>query len=632
MPDERQQPDAPAIPAETIRPHLAEILKSPAFAGSERLRKFLRFLVDQTLQGHADQLKEYTVGVEVFERSPDYDPRIDPTVRVHAGKLRDKLREYYLTDGRDAPVRIEVGKGSYVPSFRLQTAPAPEKEVPNRGTRRKWIFAAALLVVAVTVALASRFLWRVPPAAPAVASSPQRRSLVVLPFLNLSGEAREEYFSDGLTEELTNTLASVEGLQVVARTSAFYFKGKSSDVRQIGKTLNVAAVLEGSVRKSDGKLRITAQFVNAADGYHLWSHTYETDEKDIFAVQEEIAQAIAGALKIQLKPGQERIVFRRPTENLEAYKRYLTGRFYWNKHNPGDLRTAIEYYQQAIAADPKFAAAWAGLANTYFYYFIYADDAASVGKARAAAEKALAIDPASAEALSVLGVIKGSYDFNWPEAERLFRRALEANPNDAEAHHQYGMVYLSPFGRLEEALAEEERALELDPVSFNINEALADVYYFLRQYDKAIAQFEKVIQLDPNFAEAYLYLGYTYAERSLFAEAISTLDRQPMQLWAAGNLGARGYVYARWGKPEETYKLLEEWKSASKPMTETMRVNNAAWLYLSLKDYDRMFEWLDKGVQGRYRWIIFLKVRPAFDPIHSDPRYHALLRKMRIPE
>jgi TolB-like protein/cytochrome c-type biogenesis protein CcmH/NrfG len=632
MPDVRQQPDASAIPAGTIQSHLETVLQSPVLAGSERLRKFLRFLVEKTLKGEADQLKEYTVGVEVFERGPDYDPRIDPTVRVSAGKLRDRLREYYLTDGRDALLRIDLPKGTYVPAFRLQAVPALENRpvARDRGTQRKWIFAAVLLLAVVSVAVASHLLWRAPPAVPAVASSLQPRSLAVLPFSNLSPEAKEEYFSDGLTEELTNVLARVGGLRVVARTSAFQFKGKGSDVRQIGKTLNVGAVLEGSIQKSGSKLHVTAQLVGTTDGYHLWSGSYDRDAKDVFAVEEEIAQAITIALKIQLRPGQERIPFKPATENLEAYRLYLTGRFYWNKGYPEALRTAVEYYKQATSADPKFAAAWAGMANAYTYYSIYGYDLPSRGQARAAAEKALAIDPASTEALSALARVKAQYDWDWPEAERLFRRTQELNANDATAHQFYANTYLMPLGRLNEAQAELRRALELDPLSPLVNSALATNYYFMRQYDKAIEVQKKTIELDPGFAMGYLYLGYYYAENSMFPEATTVLERQPKQLWEGPNLGVQAYAYGKWGKPEEAYKLLEKWK-ASKP-GEPSREVTAVYFYLGAKDYDQMFEWLEKAVEHRWYWATYLKVRPIFDPVRSDPRYHALLRKMRIPE
>jgi TolB-like protein/Flp pilus assembly protein TadD len=630
----RQQPDASAIPAESILSHLETVLQSPVLASSERLRKFLRFLVEKTLKGEGDQLKEYTVGVEVFERGPDYDPRIDPTVRVSAGKLRDRLREYYLTDGQDAPVRIDLPKGTYVPAFRRRTVTALENRpvAGDRGAWRKWIFAAALLLAAVSVAVASHLLWRTAPALPLVASLPQPRSLAVLPFSNLSPEAQEDYFSDGLTEELTNVLAQVEGLRVVARTSAFQFKGKGGDVRQIGKALNAGTVLEGSARKAGSKLHVTAQLVDTADGYHLWSHTYDRDVKDIFAIQEEIAQAIASALMIELRPGQERIPFKRPTENLEAYNLYLNGRYQWNKLDPESLRTAIDYYKRATAADPKFAAAWADLANAYTYSFTIAGDSQSIGKARAAAEKALAIDPTSGAALSALARIKGSYDFDWPEAERLFKRALELNPDDATAHHFYGIIHLAPLGRLEEARAEIQRSVELDPLSLQFLQGMGANYYFMRQYDKAIEYYNQSVQLDPNFAMGHLYLGYAYVEKGMYAEAISALAKQPTYLWDGPNLGARGYVYAQWGKPEETLKLLERWKSPSASMTENARVGSAVLFYLGLKDYDRVFEWLNKAVENRWYWVIYLKVRPLYEPIRSDPRYHALLHQMRIPE
>jgi len=617
VPNEPQQRDAPAIPAETVQSHLEAVLKSPVFAGSERLRRFLRFLVEQTLKGEGDQLKEYTVGTEVFGRGPDYDPRIDSTVRVHAGKLRDKLREYYLTDGRDASLRIELVKGGYVPAFRLLTAPAPEKAAPARDRRswKKWSVAGALALVAAAIALGAIFKWRGP-------RPVQTRSLVVLPFLNLSGDATEEYFSDGLTEEITNALARLEGLHVVARTSAFYFKGKSSDVRQIGQTLKVGTVLEGSVRRSGSKLRVVAQLVNAADGYHLWSDTYEREMKDVFAIQDEIAQSIARALKVRLSPGQRR------TPHPQAYEAYLKGRYFWNKRTEEGMQKASEYFQQAIHIDPNYAAAYAGLADSYQNVNVAAAPLDRLVKAKAAATKALELDDTLAEAHTSLARLKLHVDWDWPGAEREFKRALELNPNYATAHQWYS-IYFSSLERHEEARFEAQRARQLDPLSLAANQSVGFASYAAGRYDQALEEFRKALELDPSFLLTQRFLGYTYVRKRMYPEAIAEFQR-------ARELGDNymcifglGLAEAASGNRSKALQRISELHELSqRTYVSPLPI---AVIYAALGEKDQAFEWLEKAYQERSAFMVLIKVHGFFDNLRSDPRYKDFLRHVGLP-
>ena len=578
MAEQRQQSDASAIPAETIQSHLETVLQSPVFARSERLREFLRFLVEKTLNGEADQLKEYTVGVEVFKRGPDYDPRIDPTVRVHAGKLRDRLREYYLTYGRDAPVRIEVGKGSYVPAFRAEAASKPPKTVPTR-------------------------------------------SLAVLPFVNLSGDLKEEYFTDGLTEELTNMLARVEGLQVVARTSAFYFKGKSPDVRQIGQTLNVGTVLEGSVRKAGGKLHVIAQLVSTTDGYHLWSRAYDREAEDIFAMQEEIAQAIAGELKVQLRPGQQRIP--RP----EAYEAYLKGRYFWNKRTEAGMKKANEYFQQAIHIDPNYAPAYAGLADSYSGANMPVTPRDLV-KAKAAATKALELDDTLAEARTSLAFVKLHTDWDWPGAEREFKRALELNSNYATAHHWYSQ-YFSSLERHEESRFEAQRARELDPLSLAANHGVGFASYAAGRYDQALEEFRKALELDPSFLLTQRFLGYTYVRKRMYPEALAAFQRARELGDNYQSIFGLGLADAASGNRSKALQRMSELHELSKhTYVSPLPI---AVIYAVLGEKDQAFEWLEKAYQERSALMVYLKVHGWFDNLRSDPRYEDLLRRVGFP-
>ena len=427
-----------------------KILASNAFAGAERPGRFLRFVVEQALAGN--QLKETQLGVEVFGRSPSYDPRLDGVVRVEAVKLRSRLKEYYETEGADDPVRIDLPKGGYLPSFEALPS-QPDETVAAPQGRVWWTdwrvivppLALALIVVGYLLARRSR---------PRPAS-PDSSSIAVLPFVNLSSDKENEYFSDGLTDDLIDALTKVQGLRVVARGSAFQFKGKNPDIRTVGRQLNVATVLEGSVQRSGGRLRITAQLSSVADGYHVWSETYDRRLADIFAVQDEISRAIVAALEVRVAGHPGGRLVQSSTQDLEAYNLYLQGRFHLNKWRPESARKGIEYFAQAIAKDPGYAPAYTGMADCYTWLgvFGWSEARQAMPQARQAANRALQLDETLAAAHVSLGYVKALYDWDWPGAEREFKRALELSPGDADVHFAYSITYLTPFlGRLDEAL------------------------------------------------------------------------------------------------------------------------------------------------------------------------------------
>src|SRR5260370_14969243 len=327
---------------EPIQVELKKILASRILAGSGQLRPFLRFTVEQTLRGHGDQIKEYTLGVEACAGGESSDQQTDNIVRAKAGKLRSKLEAYYSTEGCDDPLLIEYPKGSYVPVFRGRELPAPEP--PARFVlRRKMLWAATAAAAMVAVAA----YWIIVKQRPKPAAGSAVPSIAVLPFVDMSAGKDQEYFCDGITEELINTLAKVEGLRVVARTSAFEFKGKGQDIRKIGGQLNVGAVLEGSVRKAGDKLRVTAQLNNVADGYHLWSETYDREMKDVFAIQEEISQAIVNILRVKLAANRP-VLVKRYSDDLEVYNLYLKGRHDLNTTRTERLKVAIEEFERAL--------------------------------------------------------------------------------------------------------------------------------------------------------------------------------------------------------------------------------------------------------------------------------------------
>lgn len=450
---------APAFSAEEIRQQLEKIVASEIFAHSGRMSRFLRFVVEAALQGRAGEIKEYSIGVEVFDRPPSYDPRSEPVVRVEARRLRSKLEAYYQGEGRNDPILIELPKGSYVPLFHQR------ETAPPRFTHRK---AAAIAVAAVV--LAGVVYWSARRAQRKGARTAAISSVAVLPFTDMSPQKDQEYFCDGLTEELIQELARVDGLRVAARTSAFQFKGKGVDIRRAGEQLKADAVVEGSVRKEGNKVRITAQLVSVADGYHLWSATYDREFADLFGIQEEISRSIATALRRELAG---RSLTTRYSRDPQAYDLYLYGRFYWRKTSPEAVAKARRYFEQAIEKDPRFALAYAGLADSYASSVLLeerepAGRMENLAKAKMAARKALEIDPALPEAHVPLAVASCRL-WEWREAEREFRRAIELDPNYATAHNLYANTYLAPRGELADAFRELKQALELEPLDLATN-------------------------------------------------------------------------------------------------------------------------------------------------------------------
>jgi serine/threonine-protein kinase len=358
-------------------------------------------------------------------------------------------------------------------------------------------------------------------------SPPAEKSIAVLPFENMSADRENEYFSDGLSEDLMNALAKIPDFRVAARTSAFSFKGEQVDARAIGRKLNVLTVLEGSVRKAGDRMRITAQLINAEDGYHLWSEQYDRVNTDVFAVQDEITSAIVNALKIELLAGDANAVKKKHTVNVEAYHLYLQGRYHWNRSNTDAFRKAIEHFTLAIDKDPDYALAYAGLADAYLGLGDAGHSAIppreAFSNARGDVERALELDEALAEAHSSLGHVS-MHEFAWSDAERAFTRALELSPNYATAHHFYAF-FLAATGRSQEATAALERALELDPVSLGIATDLGVLRYFARQFDQAIAQYRKVLDMDPGFTRAYVTLGSAYVQLGKHDEAIEVIQK-----------------------------------------------------------------------------------------------------------
>ncbi len=436
-------------------------------------------------------------------------------------------------------------------------------------------------------------------------------SIAVLPFVDMSPQKDQGYFCDGVAEELLNVLAKVKGLRVAARTSSFSFKGKDMDITTIGEKLNVEAVLEGSVRKAGDKVRITAQLVKAANGFHLWSDTYDRRLDDIFVIQEEIARAVVDALKIELLGEPQARLVRHTTESMEAYDLYLLGRHYYNKGLEPDLRKAVNHFEWALELDSNYALACAGLADAYTTlgaFNIFAPEF-TWPNARAMAEKAIALDEGLAEAHTSLAMVKTFYEYNWPEAEREFKRALEINPNSVDARLWYAN-FLSAMLRHDEAIAKIERALELDPHSSYVKLLRSYILYASGQKNEAIRIAKDEIDSDPDQAHPYWYwnLANMYASQGMYEQALASL-RTEMDLKGgdvSDETGFIGYLYGRLGRKTEALRQLEaldELEAKGRYVSPMHR----AWVYIGIDDRDQAFAWLEKGYERRATWIIWLK-------------------------
>jgi len=618
---------AAEISAESIRAALEKILASPGFANAERISRFLRYTVEETLNGQTDKLKESLLGIDVFGRKPSYDPRVDAVVRTEAVKLRARLRDYYESEGREDQVVIDLPKGGYIPAFRHREKPSPEAPPPviaEPPRRHEWKPAAAtVLVVAILAASVYLISKRTRSAG---ASSPQLASIAVLPFADLSPDRDQEYFCDGMTEEIIDALAKVNGFRVVARTSSFAFKGKQQDIREIGKKLNVATVLEGSVRKDGNRLRVTAQLNSVADGYHLWSETYERELKDVFTVQDEISRAIVSTLQLKLANAGRQP--RPPSANVEAYDLYLQGRYHWSRWRSEGAERAIEYFQRAIQKDPNYAAAYSGLADSYAWmgFFGALPPNEAMPKARQAALKALALDDTLAAAHTSLGYVKSLYEFDWPGAEREFQRALQLNTGDSDAHFGYGITYLAPTGHLDEAVHEMQTAHDLDPLSPITNTYLGLAYHLVGNRALSAAQLRKALELDPGFVEARLELANLSLDDRDFETFNSELDLAK-ELAPESRIDLmRALGYALQGKKTEALELVHKWKRP--PGGVFVRSTAIANVYAALGDKAQMYIWLEKAYADRDGMLAYMNPQGVYRPYRSEPRFIALKRKL----
>ena len=455
--------------------------------------------------------------------------------------------------------------------------------------------------------------------------------LAVLPFDNLSADPEQEYFSDGMTEEMISQLGSLhpQRLGVIARTSAMKYKGTDKGIDEIGRELSVDYILEGSVRREAERVRITAQLIQVSDQTQVWTESYERELAGVFVIQNEVAGRIARSLEMELLPAQRSALVRTPTTSSEAHVAYLKGRYYWDKRTGEGIKKSLDYFQEAIARDPDYALAHSGMADAYrtgvAYGYLPSDE--NLSRARAAALRAVELDDTLAEAhVSLSGNFLEKLD--WLGEEREYKRAIELNPNYATAHRWYS-IHLAARGRHEQALVEAKKALELDPVSLPINVSVGVRFYYLRRYDQAIEQFNKTIELDPNYFHTYFWLGQVYGQNKMYDEAIAAHQKAFALSNRPYEVAGLGFAYGAAGRRDEALNILEELEQLSKQ--KYVFPMSFAFVYIGLGEREQALDWLEKSFEENPGRLASISVDPWFDPLRSDPRFHSLPPPHELP-
>lgn len=466
-----------------------------------------------------------------------------------------------------------------------------------------------------------------------ISVAPRNKSLIVLPLENLSGDKDQDYFADGMTDDLIANLAKIRSLRVISRSTAMAYKGTRKPLSEIAKELNVDAVVEGTVLRVGDRIRITAELVQVSTDQHLWADTYESQMEDVLTLQNRVSSAIVNEIRINLTPEDQERLAKTPAVAPEAYENYLKGRYYWNKRSDENLTKAIGYFEQATHQDPQYALAYAGLSDCYAIIsaeiFGTMPAAEAAPKAKAAALRSLELDPTMAEAETSLATVKFNYEWDWAGAAQGFQEAIQHNPNYATAYQRYSL-YLSAMGRSEDSFEQINKARELDPLSISINFSLGWRLYMARQYDRAIQQLRNTLEMDPSYELPHLVLGMSYAQKGDFKDAIPEI-RQAVELSHGTPLmvSALANAYARSGNKAEAEKSLAELAKAS--AEEYVSPYYFAVAYAGLGQNETALDWLEKAYSDRSNGLVFLKVEPALDALRREPRFLALQRKMNFP-
>ena len=567
---------------------------------------------------------------EVLGDSSD-SPRFIETVPRRGYRFIAHVDESPWSASSSTPQQSESQKLAIPTTEDPAIAPALSPSSIQQGVKRH----RTLIVVGVVaiVLFAVAVTWRYLTTQTGTSNVRQSTSVVVLPLENLSGDQEQDYFADGMTDDLIANLAKIRSLRVISRSTAMAYKHTHKPLSEIARELHVDAVVEGTVLRAGDRVRITAELVQVSTDRHLWAETYESQMGDVLALQNRVSSAIVNEIRVNLSPQDRARLARTPAVAPEAYENYLKGRFYWNRRTDENLHRAIGYFENATKQDTQYALAYAGLSDCYavigaaIFGTMPAGEAAP--KARQAAQRALEIDPTLAEAETSLATVKFNYDWDWAGAEQGYQHAIQLNPNYATAYQRYSLL-LTAMGRFPESFSQINKARELDPLSFSINFSLGWRLYLARQYDRAIVQLRNTLEMDPSYELPHLILGQAYEEKGAFDLALPEL-RKAVEL-SHGTplmLSALAHADARAGQRTEAQQLLTQLEAASKQ--QYVSPYYLAIVYVGLGEKEKALSSLETALTDRSNGLIFMAVEPELDPIRSDPRFIALQRKLSLP-
>jgi TolB-like protein len=588
--------DAIQIPPEAVREELDRVLAHPGFSRNERMSRFLRFIVERHLEGRDQELKESVIATEVFGRKPDYDPKQDSIVRSEAARLRSRSVAYYACEGGVDPIIIELPKGGYIPAVR--SCKALSTAAPRQWSRQRAVWVAAS-VLSFGVLATGALWWFGHHSVPL--------TIAVLPLGNLGHDPANDYFADGLTDELIRKLSLIDGLETRSRTSSFEFKEKPRNIREVGRELDVGYVLEGSVLRAGEQVRINVQLVRVRDDFPVWSGGYDRELSDVLAIQDDISRGVVNGLRLKLGRGR-----RRYETSVEAYDQYLRARSIVGLHN------RVAPYLEAVAKDPAFAPAYAGLAFSYAYRsgFPDLDRPEELSKMKMAAEKAIELDPLLAEAHAALGVALAR-DAQWEESEKGFRRALDSDPNSADSRREFAMDLLVPLGRVQEAIQQLRAAEKADPLSRDIQISFGYALLSAGKYDEAAVHCQKAANAQ--------CLGRARLGQGKIKEAIEILGEEVNRGIPVGDptRGYLGYAYAQSGDRRAAEQIAQ---------AQEQFAFHQALVFAGLGDKERVFQALTRMTELGPARVGRALTMPEFTLVRGDPRVKTLRRQVRLPE
>jgi TolB-like protein len=626
-----------------IREALERIVAT-ALQGSPQLARFLTFVVGEALAGRGEQLKEHTIAVGAFGQAPTFDPATDARVRVAARQLRFKLAEYYGGAGAHDAIVIELPKGRYVPAFSARVpAPAQAAEptrhvdgdpapVPRSPAWQRWGSLGAAVAAALTLGWAA--IAPTPPAASPSARAADGRAapvsrpgdapagnvVVVLPFVNVTGREAEEYIGDGLTEEIMSRLATDTLTRVVARTSAWSYKGKQVDVREIGKALGADYVIEGSVRRSGSRYRVSVDLVSSRDGLRLWSRPFEVERQSVFGLYDAIAQAVHDELSLRLAASPGMLLARQAPRDPVVHDLYLEARYFWNQRTTESLPRAVARLREAIRRDSTFAAGWAALAGVYATMEVnhHTDPGVSAPRALDAAHRALALDASLGEAWTAIGLVTSFSQWKWAEADSAFRRGIALSPGSATARSWYSNALLAR-GRIDESLAQLEQARALDPLSMPIAYGIAQAHYYGRRWEDGLRSVERVMELSPGFSFGLLLKGKLLKGAGRIEEARRLFAQLGDSLELALLL-----------PPDKRTRDVERLLAKIAPADQRKAQFWIATMYAQIGKADSAFAWIDRAYAAHQSDLASIRTDPMLDPVRGDPRYFAKLAQLGL--